>query len=115
MSEIDGQDVLDFILDEYDILDFINLTTGVLEMDEENCCETWEIRKEKSWSIDITYFYKDRGGDEPFPDSPRWDCNSVQWTFYGDDNKFMKWLEKNWDSDVFGNNWKEVYEEYKNM
>ena len=100
--KIDGQDVLDSILgDEYNYIDFLECTRAVLEMDEENCCETFEVREEKSWSVDITVHYKDRGGDEPFPDSPRWDCNSVDVYFMGDGNDFKKWLKKNW---------KEVYE-----
>jgi hypothetical protein len=103
MSDVNGQDVLDFILEEYSYIDFLDYTSAVLEMDEENRCETFEVREEKSWSVDITVHYKDRGGDEPFPDSPRWDCNHISMDFMGDGKDFKKWLKKNW---------KEGYESY---
>jgi hypothetical protein len=98
---MDGIEILELIIEEYSIYDFLNLTKAGLDMDEENCCETYDIREEKSWSVDITVHYKDRGGDEPFPDSPRWDCNHISTDFMGDGEAFKKWLKKNW---------KEVYE-----
>ena len=93
---MNGQEILDVILYDYSFFDFLNLTKAGLDMDEENCCETYDIREEKSWSVDITVHYKDRGGDEPFPDSPRWDCSSVDGDFNGDVKAFKKWLKKNW-------------------
>ena len=94
--KIDGQDVLDNMLGDYSYLDFLDHTSAILYMDEKNHRETFKIREAKSWSVDITVHYKDRGGDEPFPDSPRWDCNSVDVYFMGNGKDFKKWLKKNW-------------------
>jgi hypothetical protein len=95
--DLNGQLILDTILgDEYNYIDFLEYTGAILYFDEENCCETFQVREEKSWRVDITVHYKDRGGDEPFPDSPRWDCNSVDVCFMGNGRDFEKWLKKNW-------------------
>jgi predicted DNA-binding WGR domain protein len=107
-GDVNGQDVLGFIRDEYSIYDFIELTSAVLEMDEENHCETYEIRETGSkWSVDITFHYKDRGGDEPFPDSPRWDCSHQEMEFDGDGEDFKKWLKKNWKEVYDRHDWKD--------
>ena len=93
---MNGQEILDVILYDFNYLDFLEYTSAVLEMNEEDGYETFEVREQKSWSIDIVVHYKDRGGDEPFPDSPRWDCSSVDGDFNGDVKAFKKWLKKNW-------------------
>jgi len=103
-----GQDVLDFIIygEEYNYIDFLEYTDAILYFDEENCCETFQVREEKSWRVDITVHYKDRGGDEDFPDSPRWDCNSVDVYFMGNGKDFKKWLKKNWKEGYESYDWK---------
>jgi len=102
-EDVDGQDVVEFIKSEFSIYEFAVIGGANSQQNEQDRCETYEIRIEKSWEVDITVHYKDRGGDEPFPDSPRWDCTSEDIWFDGDVDDFKKWLKKNW---------KEVYEGY---
>ena len=101
-----GQNILELIVGgEYNYLDFLEYTDAILYFDEENCCETFQVREEKSWRVDITVHYKDRGGDEDFPDSPRWDCNSVDVYFMGNGKDFKKWLKNNWKEGYKSVNW----------
>ena len=92
-----GQSLIDFIQQEYSILDFIEVCGNDVEfeMDEENKKETFDIKIDK-WNVVITTWYKNRGGDDEFPNSPTWDVNNQDVEFDGDGENFREWIKINW-------------------
>ena len=50
---MNGQEILDVILYDFNYIDFLEYTSAVLEINEEGGYETFEVREQKSWSIDI--------------------------------------------------------------
>ena len=112
-----GQSLIDFIQQEYSILDFIEVCGNDVEfeMDEENKKETFDIKIDK-WNVVITTWYKNRGGDDEFPNSPTWDVNNQDVEFDGDGENFREWIKINWKDLRFYSSmgiWKEVYDGYE--